>query len=247
MSLHWRIPPPIRPDPTLEVTFQDTEGQATGFFVGLDLGQSKDFTALVVNERVEAQRIRFERTPFAPVPSEVERKPLIRHRFTFLHRFALGTPYPDVVDTVGKVLKQLPVRRDPPALYVDATGVGRPVVDTMRAKGLRPVGVTITGGLDVNRKAADDVRIPKSVLASLMQVVLQTERLKIAGEMPLTPVLERELQAFKVKISAAGNEGFEAWRESDHDDLVLAAAIAVWGAEHRPQPMRLVRIDWMSR
>ena len=245
--MHWRIPTIPQTPPGTEVTFQDTQGQATGFFVGLDLGQSKDFTALVVNERVEAQRIRFERTPFETVAHEAERKPLIRHRFTFLHRFALGTPYPDVVDAVGKALTQLPARRDPVALYVDATGVGRPVVDTMRAKGLKPVGITITGGLDVNHKAADDIRIPKSNLASLMQVVLQTERLKIAQEMPLTPVLEKELQAFKVKISAAGNEGFEAWRESDHDDLVLAAAIAVWGAEHRPQPVRFTRIDWMSR
>ena len=245
--MHWHIPPAIRPRSDVEVTFQDTEGQPTGFFVGLDLGQSRDFTALVVNERVEAQRIRFERTPFEPVAHEAGRTPLIRHCFTFLHRFALGTPYPDVVDAVGKVLKQLPAQRDPAALYVDATGVGRPVVDTMRAKGLRPVGVTITGGLNVNHKAADDIRIPKSNLASLMQVVLQTERLKIAQEIALTPVLERELQAFKVKISAAGNEGFETWRESDHDDLVLAAAIAVWGAEHRPQPMRTMRIDWMGR
>ena len=242
-----RVPKAATPDPKEEVTFEETQGSATGFFVGVDLGQSKDFTAVVVNERVEAERIRFERTPFQPVPGEASRRQLVRHRFSFLHRYQLGTPYPEIVDSLGRLLKQLPPRQDSPALYVDATGVGRPVIDTMREKGLHPVGITITAGLDVNRKAFNDIRIPKRNLASLMQVVLQTERLKIAEEMPMTPLLVRELEAFKVKISAAGNEGFEAWREADHDDLVLAAAIAVWGAENRSQPMRSIHFNYMAR
>ena len=33
-----------------------------------------------------------------------------------------------------------------------------------------------------------------------------------------------ELQQFRVKITAAANETFEAWWERDHDDLVLALA-----------------------
>jgi len=34
-----------------------------------------------------------------------------------------------------------------------------------------------------------------------------------------------------VKVTTAGNETFEAWRERDHDDLVLAVGIAAWVAE----------------
>jgi hypothetical protein len=34
-----------------------------------------------------------------------------------------------------------------------------------------------------------------------------------------------------VKVSAAGNEAFTGWRERDHDDLVLAVALACWLAE----------------
>jgi hypothetical protein len=33
----------------------------------------------------------------------------------------------------------------------------------------------------------------------------------------------------RVKMTAAGNEQYEAWRESAHDDLVLAVALACWG------------------
>jgi hypothetical protein len=45
-----------------------------------------------------------------------------------------------------------------------------------------------------------------------------------------------ELQSFTVRISAAGNETFAALRERDHDDLVLATAMAVWFAEKRVKP-----------
>ncbi len=46
-------------------------------------------------------------------------------------------------------------------------------------------------------------------------------------------MLVEELQNFKLKITTAGNDTYEAWRESDHDDLVLAAAMAAWLCEKR--------------
>ncbi len=209
----------------------------TGYVVGVDLGQARDFTAVVVNERHEAERIsrqhRGEPGQYGYAVRE-RRDKVVHHRLTFLYRFQLGTSYPDVVDAVQRLLEQLPAMRDKPALAVDTTGVGRPVFDMMKAKGLQPIGITITAGSDVVEKAKDDVRVPKRLLASILQVVLQTERLKIAAEMELTPLLTRELETFKVKINVAGSETFEAWREADHDDLVLAAALAVWWAE-RPR------------
>ncbi len=53
----------------------------------------------------------------------------------------------------------------------------------------------------------------------------------------------KELQNFKIKFTRAGNDTYEAWRESDHDDLVLAAAMAAWFGEKKlwsilnPPPM----------
>src|SRR5262249_20623470 len=44
-------------------------------------------------------------------------------------------------------------------------------------------------------------------------------------------ILAKEMQAFRVKITTTGNETFEAWRERDHDDLVLAVALAAWLGE----------------
>ena len=47
-------------------------------------------------------------------------------------------------------------------------------------------------------------------------------------------ILMAELITFRSKITVAGNETFGAWRERDHDDLVLAVALALWLAENAP-------------
>jgi hypothetical protein len=77
--------------------------------------------------------------------------------------------------------------------------------------------------------------VPKKELVSVLQVLLQSGRLKIAN-LPERELLVKELLAFQVKITTAANETFEAWRERDHDDLVLATALACWwGEKHKPQ------------
>lgn len=46
-------------------------------------------------------------------------------------------------------------------------------------------------------------------------------------------MLVKELLNFKVTISTSGHDSYEAWREGDHDDLVLATAMALWLAERK--------------
>jgi hypothetical protein len=61
---------------------------------------------------------------------------------------------------------------------------------------------------------------------------LQERCLQIAPALAHAETMEMELQNFRVKITAAANETFEAWRERDDDDLVLA--LAAWNAEKQP-------------
>jgi hypothetical protein len=61
--------------------------------------------------------------------------------------------------------------------------------------------------------------------------LLQSRRLQIARSLPDADTLVRELENFRVKITLAANETFGAWREGQHDDLVLAASLAGWWAE----------------
>ena len=63
-------------------------------------------------------------------------------------------------------------------------------------------------------------------------MLLQSGRLKIARELEHAETLKAELLNFRVKINiATGHDSYEAWREGDHDDLVLAAAMATWKAQ----------------
>jgi hypothetical protein len=57
--------------------------------------------------------------------------------------------------------------------------------------------------------------------------------LKIAKGLPEAENLAHELSSFKVKVNVnSGKETFESWRERDHDDLVLAVALAAWLGEY---------------
>src|SRR5215204_22671 len=116
-----------------------------------------------------------------------------------------------------------------PELLVDATGVGRPVVDLFKERGLRYKAITITGGTKVT-SVAGGYGVPKRDLVGALEVPFHSGRLKVAAGLYLWETLRKELQTFRRKLSiTTGMDTYEHWRESDHDDLVLAAALACWG------------------
>lgn len=212
------------------------------YVVGLDLGKMRDYTALVLNEVFIGTSKRYRRTEFERTASVVAEKRFIRHSLVNLFRYELGTTYPAIYSSVQAVMGQLPARDMPPQLVVDQTGVGGPVVDGLRDIGLRPIGVTITGGISVNRISHSTLTVPKSLLASALDAALGQDRLDIADSALASQQFRSELGAFRVKIRSSGTESYEADRERDHDDLVMAAALAVWHGENLPRPMRSVYV-----
>ena len=92
------------------------------------------------------------------------------------------------------------------------------------------MAVTITGGEAVNHEG-NSWRVPKRDLVSIMQVLLQTGRLKLAEGLPEAQTLIDELLDFRVRISDTGHDSYGTWREGAHDDLVLATALACWYGE----------------
>ena len=131
-------------------------------------------------------------------------------------------------------------------LIVDQTGAGRPVVDLFRDAKLDPVGVTITGGNHAGSGGRDEYRVPKKDLVSTVQALLQTGRLKFAEGLAMADVLTEELQNFRAKINVStGHTSFEHWRERDHDDVVLALALACWYAEEKaPEDWTDIQAVW---
>ena len=103
----------------------------------------------------------------------------------------------------------------------------------MRLAKLRVTPIMITGGAAARGSRWGGYNVPKKELVSNLAILFQSGKLKISRKLPDAPVLVDELQNFKMKITIAGNDTYEKWRESDHDDLVLAAAIACWYGEKK--------------
>lgn len=195
--------------------WQERDAPPTGNFIaGLDLGQVSDYTALCILEKTVTQ--------------DGDKK--IRHyAVRHLQRW-LGVSYPDVAVELRPMLDQL----NRPALVVDSTGVGQAVVDILARASLpirQLVPVSITAGHQVTKGVKGGYNVPKRELVSVAQSALQNRRLVIARQLREAETLRRELSNFKVKINLNATESFEAWRSGDHDDLCLAACMAVWFGE----------------
>jgi hypothetical protein len=208
------------------------------YFVGLDLGQASDPTALAVPERPRVKpgaAPGLRRPPYA-----------LRH----LQRFQPGTPYQAVIEAV----RQLPNRQPLPGadLVLDQTGVGRAVVGLV-TDGLQKhvtctfVPVTITAGGETVANEGG-LYVPRKELVGVLQVLLQNRRLALPRSLPDTDLLIQELVKFKARVTLARDPTVESCREGPHDDLVLALGLAARRGESLlpplvdpppPRPMRV--------
>jgi hypothetical protein len=183
--------------------------------VGADIGQARDPTALAVIEAV-AEEIQ------------------VRH----LERLPLATPYPDVVGHIVEMVQKLSGAE----LVVDATGVGRPLVDQLRTAGISPIAVTITAGKAVTFEDSF-WHVPKLVLVRALVVPFEGDRLRIATRLSHATALRDELQAFTRKVTGAGRGVYGATAGA-HDDLVIAVALAAWWMDTRGAA---ISTRWRSR
>jgi hypothetical protein len=179
------------------------------FYLGLDLGQRRDHTAVAIVERREFL--------------------LVRH----LERMPLGTPYPSVVARVREMVQDEKVSGQC-AVAVDGTGVGAPVVDLLRGAGLgcELSAVTITGG-ERESQNGGVWSVPKRDLIAGVQILLEQGELRIARDLRDAGALIRELM--NVRITMGGNGWVRLGAEGfgEHDDLVIALALACWRAKRK--------------
>jgi hypothetical protein len=186
----------------------------TTFFAGLDLGQAHDSTAVAVLAR------------------QVDRGQAcygLRH----LQRWPPGTSYPRIADNVSRLLRAIPGWGC--RLVVDQTAVGRAVAKLFRlGETASTRQVLISAGHSVPLDEDGRTPVPKKELVSVLQMLLQTQRLRIAAERPLAETRAAEMGAFRARVTLAGGAEELSWRDRAHDDLVLALALAVWEGERNP-------------
>jgi hypothetical protein len=194
--------------------------QKLSYYAGLDLGRTWEHTALAIVERAESAEGDGDMAQMSYA---------VRH----LERFRPGTPYPDVFARVVELFAQPPLART--TIVVDYTAVGRTVVEALRRTKpratLRPA--TVTAGLTARPDDRGGWLVPRTELVGVMQVLLQSGRLKIADALLEAETLLRELETFKAEVPTKVEDDLAAWRERPHDDLVLAVALAAWEGDRR--------------
>jgi len=175
--------------------------------IGVDIGQRQDPTAIAVVEVQEADG-------------------QAHHFVRYLERLPLGTPYPQVAARVIEVADGAADRAgSDPLIYVDATGVGGPVVDLLRGARYAVVPVCFNHG-DRRVRGHGEVRLGKAWLVSRLQVLLQQGRLHLPRSSE-AEVLARELMDYEIRVDQNGSDKYGAFKVGTHDDLVTALGLAV--------------------
>lgn len=101
--------------------------------------------------------------------------------------------------------------------YMDATGIGDPIVETMTRAGMRIVPYKITGST------------AKQQLIDKLRVNIENENISF----PPIRELISELESYEMRVTDSGVAQFSA-PSGKHDDCVISLALAVWGVDTVP-------------
>src|SRR3712207_5459729 len=211
------------------------------YYAGLDLGQSADYTALAVLQKVAT---------YDPQTAKHSIELHLRH----LERFPLKTPCTDIADQVKRLLTGPPfttpvisggrLAKPTTELIVNGAGVGGAAPPLLRKSPPNHTAApTPARGQKVNRHSTKEYSVPKQDLISALEVPFHKGTLKVAKGLEGWPKLREELLNFRRKQNrTTAHISYEHWRESDHDDLVLAAALAYWKATYKRKGTTSLRV-----
>ncbi len=205
--------------------------------IGIDIGQKRDPTALAVAEVEHRQGEDY-------------------HIIRRLERLPLGTTYPQVAARLKSVVagvrtrmawdeaerQSVPLWQRQPAedaslaVYVDATGVGQPVVDLLAVADVLIHAVYFTYG-DKRMVNGMQMSLGKAWLVSHLQALLQTGRI-LLPKTTEAEVLAKELRDYEITVDQDANDKYGAFKVGTHDDLVTALGLAV-----QPQPGWITLMD----
>jgi Terminase RNaseH-like domain len=223
------------------------------YSVGVDLGQAADFTAIAVLEKVIVPPRHALFSPVGQHPGNRLVEGDIVYDLVYLKRPKLGTPYDVIARRVADLICELEPQGafgelGQVTLSADGTGVGRAVVDMLdtefkrrgaTSKAVPRVDfrrVSVTGSqTTLKRPTRTDGywAVPKKDLVFPAVAAFQQGKIRI-GKVKDRDALVNELKNYRRTTNiATGNMAFEPWRESEHDDLLFAVCLALWGWQTR--------------
>jgi hypothetical protein len=201
----------------------------SAYTVGIDIGRSIDYTALVV---VESNR--FEDDP-AP-------EPMLHARYVEQFR---GVPYREIEDYLAGLAQTFPVLRSAP-FVIDTNNAGRPVFEGVRQHiGNQAVALYSTGAQSVVKVSATELHVPKRDLVAAVRYLWGAGRLKIAPGVKYADALRAQIEDYGSEQTESGHVTYGG--RHGHDDLHAALSLAVWyswqkGGSHA-QALDVVRMQ----
>lgn len=186
------------------------------FLIAASFGLPHEPAGVVVLQRIEELTGVFDRKRLRWTTN-------LRYMVPEIARPAGGSRLADIVGQVAELYQQAAgaARR---TLLVDITVPGRPVVDLMLERGLRPAPIVVADSGQKARPAHGALSIPKNLLVSNLAILMGDLKIRVAKEHPLATTLARELADFRLR--PAGDA-------SGTSELVNAVSIAAWWSENR--------------
>lgn len=211
------------------------------FIIAGDIGRKRDNFALLILKDVPR---------IIDGNRALQNPDRIVHHYEIVHgEQAKGLRYEQMVDRFVTLAghRELTHNYD---LLVDGSGVGDPVVEMIRKRGLYPVPIIFTGGDQVHEirneignvfgnrvgtlaplQTIQEIRVPKADMKDAGALLLQQDRIHCAQGLPIETELEKQLMGFKGKVNEkTGRAKYEAEAEDIHDDLVVCYLMFAWWA-----------------
>ena len=189
--------------------------------VGVDVGQMKDYTAIITVDRDSSDD---------------------RYEIRSIERPRLRTKYPKIIKRVGEIRDYIAQQTgEIPEIRLDVTGVGRGLFDEFTRCGVVTKACTIVAGEEssiVEDSMEVELHIGKRALVGRLNVLLEGRRIGYDKGSPLGKKLKEELHRFLIRVNKNATAIFEA-QSGFHDDLVIALALAVWEGKQKPE-MRVI-------
>ncbi len=189
------------------------------FILSLSLGSGGASSGLAVVEPKPVAR-KSGKEESAPAHDEV-----VTFEVIWLERFGADRRYPAIIARVVEIVaaRQLGRRY---SLLVDITATGRPPLKLLEDRGQYPRALQVVAGTEETYVSGVQ-SVPRRDMVSVVQVLLQSNRLQVAADLEFARDLVADLQAFDPQPPPAGQAPHR------NEDLVRAVALAVWWGDRQ--------------
>jgi len=226
--------------------------------IGVDVGQIRDNTAICVTEvsQVDTGRVRYTGPQTIGYVDEygawhppTGQEPVMRSEYTVrqIRRLPLNTSYPDVAEHLADMLGKDVFKNRKVRLFIDVTGVGRPVYDALKLEMLlrlnnAEIKYQLNGGIEFKISERHVLQLKpisfvhgeiynrskgtlgKAFLVSRLQTLFQWRRFHAPDTKEVKAMIE-ELLVYEIKVDDKGKDTYGA-KIGKHDDLATAAGLS---------------------